>query len=395
MSKRRKFVFVHVGHSTDQVLCGRLLPIVEECGLELVTLNVSDDDFTKQFKGAVASQLDEVAALGSINQYLFLHKTSDDTFLHQACGLPVVLLSLDHPALLMPPAARCDKQVVCVFNSPSHEEYWRRHLQAENKSFIECVLPFSGLINGGDLSYEAYLARKPEGLCALNLYHMEETLETMWMRVADWEDAPRLVALTAVDAMATTDNMSALDAVDTAMELHAIELTAEELAHAVCWTEAIVKVWRRDFVLRNIIDSPITFSTPHTPPYYWPRHRDKFINTFGPETLEICPQYRVHINVNPPFPGCVHDRVANCVEAGALLFSNVDFGLERVLTPGRDFVPYNYGDKNITEALDYYLAHPRESYEMAMSARETWAQSDVPGQAYKKAIEYAVALRDS
>ena len=141
------------------------------------------------------------------------------------------------------------------------------------------------------------------------------------------------------------------------------------------------------------MDAPIVVSTKHIPPYYWPEHREKFIETLGPETLAITPNYRININVSPPFPGVVQDRVVNAVEAGVLLFSDSNFGIEEILTPGKDFIKFSFTDNDLSEKLQYYLAHPREAYDIAMSARATWDASSVPGFAYKQAIEHALTLR--
>ncbi len=395
MTKKRKFVIVHVGHATDIVWCDRLRPIVEECGLEMETLSDSDDDFIEQFDRTVCRNLDEIAALGSTNKYMFKYKVSGDQYLHQFCKLPIVVQSMDNPALVMPDGAKDDNDVICVFNSQSHENLWKNYLGGKGKTFVGGVLPQSNKIDVCNLTYEAYAARQPKALLAVNMHHMDETLEMLWNKIGGWQDEKNLIAVTAVDFMATNENMGALEAVETAMEFHCWELHTETFVEIVSWVEAVVKVWRREYVLRALMDSPITVSTPHTPAFFWPKHRDKFVNTLGPETLALFPKFRAAINVNPPFPGCVHDRVINSIEAGTLLFSDSGAAIEKILTPGKDFVSYKFTDKNLPETLEYYLNNPRKSYEMVMSARDAWVASTAPGQGFKQALEYAIDLRTS
>ncbi|MBC8241631.1 MAG: glycosyltransferase family 1 protein [Alphaproteobacteria bacterium] len=395
MTKKRKFVIVHVGHATDIVWCDRLRPIVEECGLEMEALNDSDDDFIERFNRTVCQNLDEIAALGSTNQYMFKYKVSGDQYLHQFCKLPIIVQSMDNPALLMPEATKDDDNVICMFNSQSHETLWKKYMGGKGKTFVDGIYPQTNFADAGDLTYEAYAARQPKALLAVNMHHMDETLEMLWNKIREWPDENNLVAVTAVDFMATAENMGALEAVETAMEFHCWELNTETLVEIVSWVEAVVKVWRREYVLRALIESPITISTPHTPAFFWLRHRDKFVNTIGPETIALGPKFRATINISPPFPGCIHDRVINSIEAGALLISDTGTGIERILTPGKDFVPYKFTDKNLPEVLEYYLNNPRESYEMVISARAAWAASEVPGSGFKQALEYAIDLRDS
>lgn len=395
MTNKRKFVIIHVGHATDIVWSERLRSIVEDCGLELETLSDSDPDFIEQFDRSVCKKVDEIAALGSTNKYMFKYTTEDGKYLHQFCKLPIVVQSMDNPALVMPDAAKDDDSVISVFNSQSHETLWKKYLGGKGKTFIDGMLPETNTIETTDLSYESYAARKPKVLMAVNMHHMDETLEMLWSHVVGWSEETRLVALTAVDAMATEENMCALEAAEIGMKLHSIDLDTKTLVKIIEWVEAIVKVWRREFVLRSLMDAPITISTPTTPPFFWLRHRDKFVNTIGPETLALGPQFRATININPPFPGCIHDRVINSIESGALLFSDSGPGIEQILTPGKDFVPYKFTDRNLPELLEYYLNNPRESYDMVMSARAAWAASDIPGRGFKQALEYAVDLRDS
>ena len=180
---------------------------------------------------------------------------------------------------------------------------------------------------------------------------------------------------------------------EAAAEDRSVELDKVELATITMLTDAYVKLWRRQFVMRQLVDLPVRFHGEGFPEFDKLGRRRKFGTLTMPALFEEYRSARVVINLGPAFPRYVHERVLHGMDAGAAVMSDLNPGVAETFVDGEEIIGFGLGDGDAAAKLTDWLERPEDAFRTMEAARRKMDAIDIHGANAKRLYDTLTSLK--
>ncbi len=158
-------------------------------------------------------------------------------------------------------------------------------------------------------------------------------------------------------------------------------------------TDAYVKLWRRQFVMRQLVDLPVRFHGEGFPEFDKLGRRRKFGTLTMPALFEEYRSARVVINLGPAFPRYVHERVLHGMDAGAAVMSDLNPGVAETFVDGEEIIGFGLGDGDAAAKLTDWLERPEDAFRTMEAARRKMDAIDIHGANAKRLYDTLTSLK--
>lgn len=368
----KTIVFIDSGYSVDLEISQYVGAAFRELGYVFEELSLNDPQAAAKINELVTTRLRDVLCFISLNYYATAIRIGNQ-LLHHATGVPLVFYLMDHPLYFL------DKQVpenagAMVFVAGRDlidfvGKYFPPDTVAvENQAFIEP--PFEQR----PPSFDDFISRQNALLCPMNLSIWGHTLDAVWGAVKQLP-APRAAFVTRLIEASLTDVFTPIHVVAESLPPGAeIE---ERLTGDTRLALDFVKIWRRNHMVRALIDLPILISSAYVPADLQARYPKKFTLLTIQETMPLYQRYRFILNAFPLMTYALHDRVINALCANAVAITDQNNFVRERFTDGVDVLFYNYDEPGMADKISRYLDDPAAAYELTVNAYDLRTKRNV------------------
>ena len=398
MGDRQNVLVWHSGHRNDMVYIEGLRLAFEELGCEVIAVCADDASTATTAMRAVVQQPDEFLCMISVSYY-GLNLNYGDRPLEQCTPVPMVMWLLDTPALFRnhekDNLPREPRNVIVASNCASHIDYWHRHVCADTPAVeTNWGVGAHPLLPQREFDLESYLARRPIALLPLNFIHFNMNLDSCAARIASLPPIYAKIVGEAVEMAAREILLPPFEALEKAALARSVEINPAHFGTLAMLADCYVKLWRRHFVMAQLLDLPVRFLGNGYPEFWQFDRRKRFADIHMPEIIEEFRTARFVISIGPAFPRLVHERVLQSMGAGAAVMTERQPGIAELFTDGEDIVNFDLSDGDAAEKLMTWLDRPEESYALAESARRKLYGRDVYAENASRIYDIVTRLRD-
>jgi hypothetical protein len=129
-----------------------------------------------------------------------------------------------------------------------------------------------------------------------------------------------------------------------------------------------VKVWRRNHVVRALIELPIMISSEYVPADLQFEYPEKFTLLSIQETLPCYQSYRFVVNSFPLMSYSLHDRVINTLCANGVVITDENNFVRERFTDEVDALFYRYSSGDMAAKITRYLDDPEAAFALTVAA---------------------------
>jgi hypothetical protein len=398
MPDRSTVLVLHSGHSNDLVYTEGLRAGLAPLGCHVTGIPVTDQGLRDR---AIRDLMQNPGKYLCVISILFygLQLKIDDVPLHRRTSVPFVLWLFDHPALFFNSSSSFipsdPHDIVLAALDRSQIHYWHRFISADTPA-VE--LNF-GIGRHPELprhvcDIESFRAREPIALLPTNIHHLGTSLDQIGDKLRRF--SPRLagIAFDAVDLGLRDLNVTALDVIEHVAASHGAELETEAVTIMTMLIDGYFKLWRRSFVLEQLLDLPVRFLGSGMPELHRPGRRHRFAETKSPEIFNDYRASQVVINIGPAFPHYLHERVLQGTDSGAAILSDEKPGLRDVFDKSA-VAGYTLADGDVAERLTRLLDDPDAAYAGVVAAQRRMDEIDIHAVNGRRLFEKLSELRAS
>jgi hypothetical protein len=279
--------------------------------------------------------------------------------LHTATRIPLVFFLMDHPLFFHDvQSAEYDDAIVFLPGSDVSDYiakyYPSRSTVVAFQGFFEAPYPRRAPL------FEDFLGRANVILCPLNLALWGENLDSIWHRIKALPTGRRDILIRIIDA-ALTDCFTPLHVIAAGLRPETRsnpESTIDDDKYALHF----IKLWRRNRLIRSLIDLPILVSSNYVPADLEFAYPDKFVNLTTDETFDLYRTFRFVLNSFPLMTETVHDRMVHSMYNGCVMVTDQNNWTRRHLRDEVHALFFDYlGDDNV-EKLGRYLDDPAAAF---------------------------------
>ena len=331
--------------------------------------------------------------------YYGLNLTYGDRPLERCTPVPMVMWLLDTPALfrnqekdVLP---KEPQNIIVASNCASHIDYWHRHICADTPAIeTNWGVGAHPLLPRRDFDLDSYMARRPIALLPVNFVHFGMTLDTCGERISRLPPVYARIVRDAIDMAAREIPMPPFVALERAALARSVDINPGHFPTLAMLADCYVKLWRRQFVMEQLLDLPVRFLGFGYPEFYQFGRRKRFADIRMPEIFEEYRTARFTISIGPAFPRLVHERVLQSMGAGAAVMTERQPGINELFVEGEDIVNFDLSKGDAAAKLTWWLDRPEQSYTLAESARRKLYERDVYTENASRIYDIVTRLRD-
>jgi hypothetical protein len=369
---KSKLILFHSGHENDLIMEEAYTILFRAQGIEVVALNGASAESAHNLLAVVENSPNDFIAVVGMGAYIFRFFDSKVPAIHRTLNVPLVIFVMDHPGYCMTEMPEGIEDALYVTGCEDHEAYWRKHRPLDKNVITLKNFAWANTSESLSPDLESFLKRDPIIFAPVNLSMAGLSTEDWWAYVDQQPEPVLSVIKDAFEAVVHNQYMGVDEAIEKILLDRSVELEVLQRIEASRCVDGLTKMWRRNFVIGSLIDLPIIVSTDYVPKQFLQKHADKFIQTLGYKTVELMSQVQILINIPPPRPKMVHDRIGKCIDAGAALLTESTVGIREYLEEDRDFIGYEYDVDSLRETAAQALNNPADLYEMTISAKKHW-----------------------
>jgi hypothetical protein len=365
---RNRIVFIHTDHPNDFEATVLIREAFAAFGYVVDDFSTGDPNFAPKFSALINEHHREIFCFISSN-YTAADIIVEKTHLHIATGIPLVFCLFDHPIYSMAKHVPSLADAMLWVQGEDAADFVTARGLSNSPPIVQTG-PFPQHFDHPAPDFEEFLGRRNEIICPMNLHVWGVGLDTAWQNIRELPTERRQYAKTLVEQL-MYDGTTPAHA--RAEELR--QTLGAEPATALADTQLAItflKLWRRDRMVRSLIDLPILISTEWVPPDLEFRFPEKFTLLSMAETLPLYSQFRFVLNAYPLITHTFHDRVLRALFANAVCISDANVVMSRIFRDDVDMIFFDYHDPDRTAArIGYYLDDPAASFALTVSAYET------------------------
>lgn len=380
MKDRSTVLVLHSGHSNDQVYTEGLRAGLAPLGCHVTGIPVTDENLRDR---AIRDLLENPRKYLCVVSILFygLQLKIEGVPLHRRTQVPFVLWLFDHPAMFINASNTFlpsdPHDIVLAALDRSQIDYWRRYVSTETPA-VELTL---GIGRHPELSrhvgsIEDFCAREPIALLPTNITHLGSTLDHIGDKLRRFSPTLGKIAFDAIDLGLRDLNATALGVLDQVAASRGVEIGKDAMVLLVMLVDGYFKLWRRSFVLEQLLDLPVRFLGSGLPELHRPGRRHRFAETKSPEIFNDYRASQVVINIGPAFPHYLHERVLQGTDSGAAILSDEKPGLREVFDEAA-VTGYTLADGDVAERLTGLLDDPERAYAGVLAAQRKMDEIDI------------------
>jgi hypothetical protein len=369
---RKLIIQIHTGHPNDYESVAYARRSWAEFDYVVEDLSVSDPQIGPKLEALLAQRSSEIFCFMSSNYYATKIR-GNGQLLHTFTGIPLVILMHDHPVYFLNDQI---PELDGSFVFPPGEDC----VDFITKHYSPGVSPISrfgapSAFDAGVPTFEQFESRRNVLLCPINLAFGQMTLDGYWNQIKSLPEPRRGAAIRLAEAAVT----------DCTVPLHIIAEGLPQLsdpvdAKAALKDQAIVltfiKLWRRNKLVRALIDLPVLFSSEYVPSDLEFRYPGKFTLLSRAQTIPLYREYRFTLNANPLLTYVLHERILEPLFANSACITDRNVVLERFFSDERDILYFDYNDSRSVEKIARYFDDAEAAYGLTVNARNVRLASD-------------------
>jgi len=383
-------VFLHSGYSVDIEIAKYVAAGFAELGYSFESFSLADPAMAAQTLGLyMSAHLNEIFCFVSLNYYGEKVRAAGK-LLHQATGIPLVFFLMDHPIYFMAVQEPAFEGAIVFAPGADLIDFVSRYFPKNtiavlNRAFTPPPFPER------EPDFADFSARRNEILCPMNLSIWGGTMDGVWGLIKELPAVRqslvvRTIEAALVDCFTPIHVMAERVAGDGGLPDGAIDDVRLALD--------FVKIWRRDHMVRTLIDLPILWSSQYVPADLQIRYPKKFTLLSMADTLPLYARFRFVLNSIPMMIDNTHERVNNALWANAVLITDENRAIREIFTDRVNALFYDYSSGDMAQKIARYLDDPVAAYELTVNAYDLRKkQQAFAGRTYRDLVETVKRLR--
>lgn len=397
MSDRPTVLVLHSGHNNDLVYQEGLAAGFAPLGCDVIGVSVRDDHARDTAIAAVLEQPDAFLCIVSVSFYGLQLEVGGKP-LQEVTSVPLVMWLFDHPAIFRNSAndvlpANAGNVVLAALDQ-AHIDYWHKYISADTPA-VELNLGIGKhpQLPRLPMDLDGYMKREKVAVLPVNLTHFSMDLANVALKIQAMSPVHTKLTWQAIESSVRDLSTPPYRAVEAAAEDRSVELDKVELATITMLTDAYVKLWRRQFVMRQLVDLPVRFHGEGFPEFDKLGRRRKFGTLTMPALFEEYRSARVVINLGPAFPRYVHERILHGMDAGAAVMSDLNPGVAETFVDGEEIIGFGLGDGDAAAKLTDWLERPEDAFRTMEAARRKMDAIHIHGANAKRLYDTITSLK--
>jgi hypothetical protein len=357
-------VFIDSGYSVDLEISKYVSGAFAALGYGFEEYSLNDPQFAVKLGELLQTRIDDVLCFVSLNYYAAVVHSPAGHLLHHATGVPLVFSLMDHPLYFLGKQLPENAGAMVFVLGPDLIDFVGKYfppgtVAIDNQAFEPP--PFEER----PLAFDDFMRRHNAILCPMNLSIWGQTMDVLWAAIRELP-APRRDFIKRLIEVGLTDVFTPLHVL--AESLPRDGRTIEQQMTDGRFALDFIKVWRRNHMIRALIDLPIRISTEYVPADLAVKYPDKFTLWTIQETMPLYQQYRFVLNSSPLMTYAIHDRIFNALVANAVVITDQNNMTSERFTDGVDALFYDYSTGDIANKIARYIDDPRAAYDLTVNA---------------------------
>ena len=362
-SNAKTIVFIHGGYANDFEIVKYSGSVFADLGFNVELVNVAAPDISETINALLSTRLNEIFCFVSLNYYGALIRLGGQ-LLHRATGVPLVFYLMDHPVYFL--ESQLPEYEGAIVFIPGRdlaefvETYYPRNPVAVD-ALVFCAPPFP--VDAP--SRDDFLGRRNAILAPMNLSIWDLTMDGIWDLIKQLP-AERKTGVVRLIEAALEDCFTPLHVM--AQRLRLAETIASWQTIDIKPALDFVKLWRRNRMIRELIELPILVSSKYVPADLQLKYPQKFTTHSIAETLPLYRRYRFVLNASPLMTYALHDRVMNSMCGNSVTITDPNNWTAEVMTDEKDVLIYDYAAGTAAAKIARYIDDPDAAYQLTENA---------------------------
>lgn len=364
MHERRLVIYVYFGHPNGHASSEASRRAFARFGFDMRALALSDPGIVRTVETLLRDRSGEIFCFVSSSYYGTVLRNGDK-LLHQMTGIPLAILLHDHPLYFLAQQTPALNDTITLVTGDDLPDFISKYYPIRTTVISRPAGP--PVSARTEPNYEQFLSRENALLCPMNLHVSGETLDQVWLHIKELPQRRRDFSIAHLEAT-LTDWRTPLHSV--AERLPESLLSLEERRAALADQTLVmnfVKLWRRNAMVRALIELPIVVSSEYVPADLAARYPKKFRLLGRNQTIPLYRRYRFTVNANPTV-NILHDRVVEAVAAGSVCITDPTPLLASLFRDGIEAIWFDYERKGMADLVAGYLDDPESSYRLSVAA---------------------------
>jgi hypothetical protein len=366
-SKRTLIVLIHCGHPNDYEVAKPKRRSLAEFGFSMVDLSINDPGVVGKLNALLTERRSEIFCFLSDNYYGAGIRAGEQ-LLHRLTGIPIVFFLHDHPLYFLGHQSPALEGGIVFAPGPDLLDFVAKYYPADTLGVVNSAfsLPPYAL---GEPRYEEFVSRKNMLLCPMNLAVGGLTLDGLWRQLKELPSVRRDFALRLTET-ALTDCLTPLHVHAEALARAAGPGRNELVLSDQLLVLNFIKAWRRNAMVRELIDLPILVSSEYVPADLELKYPQKFTLFTMEQTTPLYPQYRFVLNSFPLLTSALHERVINGLYGNSVLVTDPNVTMTEHFADGRDLVFLEYEKPGMAQKIARYIDDPQAAFALTRANYE-------------------------
>jgi|GEM_PF-5908250 len=380
MPARFRVLFIHGGAVTDIESAKTARRTFTELGYTLDDFSLGGDDRAADRLSEYLNQYGQELAffLGS-NAYTFAFRQGT-ALLHDITGIPLVMMLHDHPIYFRDAITSDANGLIVLATDEPSRDFIREHYPASLTTIVNYgSIPANA--TDDEPAFEEFQRRQNALLCPMNLIIHGLTIDTAWAQIQQLPEPRRARARRLCDAV-LYDFETPLQVISDRM--HAAGDPASDI-NDVRFVLNFVKLWRRNHVIRQLIELPMLVGSEYVPADLAFDYPEKFRPLDWLQTIPLYRTYRFVLNLNPLLTGALHDRVTNALFANAVAITDPNAFVRQYFEDEVDMLFVDLGPSTV-EKVARYLDDPEAAFALTRNAARKRRQYDFWVSSYRELV---------
>lgn len=296
-----------------------------------------------------------------------------EKMLHDVTGIPLVIQLHDHPLYFLGEQNPLLDGTLTLSLGTDSADFILKHYPVRTEVITRYGAPPG--YDAGPPRFEQFLARRNFMLCPINLAYVGTTLDGFWAQIKALP-ARRRIAATRLAEAALTECLVPLHVVAERFPPFDDPAEAASALSDQLLVLNFLKFWRRNKLVRAIIDLPVLISSEYIPADLEFSHPDKFTLLSRKETLPMYREFRFTLNANPMLTDVLHERVLEPLFANSVCVSDRNATLNRYFADERSILFFDYDRDDSVAKIAQYFDDPAAAYDLTLNAYETRIGTD-------------------
>jgi hypothetical protein len=358
---RDLIVMIHNGAPSDTKAASNVRGSVGPLGYRLEELSVSDSLAGPKLATLLRERRDEIFLFFSSNFWV-QNIRQNDRLLHQFTGIPLAIFMHDHPVYFLAHISAAFDGTIMFAVDGAAPDFIAKYYPAR----VLTIAHVGGIthVDDGQPSYEQFLGRRNELLCPLNLVVGGRTMDDAWHEIKQLPHLRRRRAVRVIEAV-LIDCKTPLHVVSERLAAEGDpELAIDDLRPVL----EFVKLWRRNTLVRALIDLPILIGSEYVPADLEFRYPGKFMSLTAERTLELYREFRFTVSLSPLMSCSLHDRVSSALAHNSVCITDPNAHLLSYFEDERDLIYYDFALPDMAARIGHYLENPAGAFALTVSA---------------------------